>query len=75
MNKVYCKNCKHFILAVYDDYGAYSDYCNAANGIKDDPIYGKYLDRPRPDVHSENYPNKNGDCVKYERSWWKFWVK
>ena len=70
MKKKYCKDCKNFTLAVYDDYCAYTDYCKAKTGkIIDDPIIGKYPERMYISVDDRQYPNKIGICSYYKRKW------
>ena len=71
----YCRDCEHFKLAVFDDYSAYRDYCNAPGIWENNPIYGNIRTRLQPTVDSEFYPNKDGKCSLWKRKWWKFWGK
>jgi len=77
-HKVYCCNCRYFVLATIDDYCAWSDYCNAPTGkIINDYIVGKYKERINKTVYDKDYPNnrETNGCKYYKRKWWKFWVE
>jgi len=76
--KVYCCNCRYFVLGTIADYCAYSDYCYAPTGkIINDYIVGKYKERINKDVNDKDYPNnkKTNGCKYYKRKWWKFWIQ
>jgi len=67
MEKVYCKNCKNRMR-----YSRRYPQCVIITKNK----YTGIRTIIQPDGNGPRFPlNVNGECGKYKRKWWKFWVK
>lgn len=70
MSKIYCENCKYFILkAKYGAPGYDISGCKL-EGTK----FGKFGKTYRMFKLSPHTKNMKNDCKGYKRKWWKVWV-
>ena len=79
MEKVYCKNCKNRMS--YSRMNHITNYYHLTIRYPQCVIItkNKYTGIRtiiQPDGNGPRFPlNVNGECGKYKRKWWKFWVK
>ncbi len=76
MNKIYCKNCKYSVpQKAGDTNGIFynTKWCFFSKNRKKENWTG--LDKLI--FSQKNTPNRNeeGNCPRYKRYWWKFWLK
>lgn len=85
--KVYCKNCKYDGFLDSQETSKLSrikgwPFCNRENKPDKEKVFikSKYINvKYKPRITSGKIKkidrNKDGECVLYEKKWWKFWVK
>ena len=71
MKKVYCKNCKFKTIYTL----TYCEPYIRINSRRDDYHGPRHFIRKLSlGTFEREKKNKNNDCNRYKRKWWKFWV-